>query len=348
MGMIPPVLVEVADMTSVGDVRRRFAELSGRIGLDETATGRVAIIATEIASNLVKHAVPGSRVVGQATERHGRLAVELLGIDSGPGIDNVAQALRDGFSSTSTPGTGLGAVRRLADEFQLHSLPGTGTIVLARVVADATSQEHAAPPSGALELGAVAVPAPGESANGDAWAIERREDRTWVTVVDGLGHGPDAAVAAHAALRSFHRRAGAAPGEHVRAMHEMLRNTRGAAVAVAEIRADTREIIYAGLGNIAGVVIAPDGGTHNMVSHDGIAGHVAARIHEFTYAWPSGALLVMHSDGLTQRWDLGRYPGLARRDPSIIAAVLLRDSSRGRDDATVVVVRDSDPDRTGG
>ena len=77
----------------------------------------------------------------------------------------------------------------------------------------------------------------------------------------------------------------------------------------------------------------------SVVSQPGTAGHLARGIREYTYRWPSGALLVLHSDGVSTHHDLTRYPGLGQRHPALIAGVLLRDAGRGRDDATVVVAR---------
>jgi hypothetical protein len=76
-----------------------------------------------------------------------------------------------------------------------------------------------------------------------------------------------------------------------------------------------------------------------MVSRNGIVGHRIRTIQEFTYPLHKEALLVMHSDGLATRWGLDRYPGLAKRHPSLIAGVLYRDYRRIRDDVTVVVAR---------
>jgi anti-sigma regulatory factor (Ser/Thr protein kinase) len=348
MALSRAVRIDVTDATSVGDVRRRCAELTADGGFDDVAAGRVAIIATEITGNLVRHATAGQHVIVRLIERPGRLALELLGIDAGPGMQNAAHALRDGFSTSTTPGTGLGAVRRLADDFHLHSQPDAGTVVLARVLAAAAdpgagtaaaageARARAAP----LQVAALVLAKPGQDACGDAWAHVQHGDRDWILVADGLGHGPDAAIASGTAVRAFERAAGSSPAEQLRVLHDALRPTRGAAVAIAEIRRDTGTVIYAGIGNIAGAVVSP-GGAANMISHDGIVGHMAAHFREFEYAWPEGAVLVMHSDGLTQRWGLERYPGIIRRDPALIAAVLLRDASRGRDDTAVVVATEA-------
>ena len=78
-----------------------------------------------------------------------------------------------------------------------------------------------------------------------------------------------------------------------------------------------------------------------MVSHNGTVGHVTRKVQEFVYPWLPGALVIMHSDGLGTQWSLERYPGLALRDPALIAGVLYRDFQRGRDDVTVLVAREA-------
>jgi len=156
--------------------------------------------------------------------------------------------------------------------------------------------------------------------------------------VDGLGHGLGAADAARLATRAFGEESHLPPAALVGAIHGALRGSRGAAVSVARIDRAREVVTYAGLGNVAGVV-SSGGDSRHLVSTNGTAGHDRGRIHEFTYPWPADALLVMHSDGLGSRWQLERYPGLAARHPALVAGVLYRDWSRGRDDVTVVAAR---------
>ena len=194
-----------------------------------------------------------------------------------------------------------------------------------------------------LEIGAVCLPKPGQEVCGDGWAIHQRPGRSLLLVVDGLGHGPAAAEASLEAVRVFQEKPHLSPTAMIEAAHAALRHTRGAAVALAEVDIPHQVVRFAGVGNIAGVISfgyaqdrLPSGGSRNMVSHNGTVGHRVRKIQEFTYPWPEGALLVIHSDGLATRWSLDRYPGLARRHPSLIAGVLYRDYSRRRDDVTVV------------
>ena len=123
-------------------------------------------------------------------------------------------------------------------------------------------------------------------------------------------------------------------------MHLALRPTRGAAAAVADVDVAARVVRYAGVGNIAATVWGPDG-SRSLVSHNGIVGHEMRKVQRFEVPLPPRGLLVMHSDGIATRWQLEKYPGLALRDPAVVAAVLYRDFCRGRDDATVVVARET-------
>jgi hypothetical protein len=93
------------------------------------------------------------------------------------------------------------------------------------------------------------------------------------------------------------------------------------------------------LGNIAGSIVTDDAPRRQMVSHNGTAGHQGRRIQEFTYPWSRTSLLILHSDGVSTHWSLEKYPALTLRRPSLVAGVLFRDFGRGRDDASVVVVR---------
>jgi anti-sigma regulatory factor (Ser/Thr protein kinase) len=320
-------LVCVTEATDVAEARRRAASVAAQLGFDEQAGGRAAIAVTEAATNLLKHAGRGELFVGPAGAGHAR-GLQIVAMDRGPGIAELAAGMRDGFSTAGTAGTGLGAIQRSATTFDVHTGP-EGTVLAATIY-----------PAGEepVALGAISVPAPGEQECGDGWAAWTAGALTSVFVCDGLGHGPEAARATRAALDVFRRHA-ERPAQHViEAVHDVLRSTRGGAVALAELDSRTGSLRYCGLGNISAMLLTPDGDEKHLVSMAGIAGHAMRRIQVFTHPWQPGSLLVLHSDGLSARWSLGAYPGLASRRPDVIAGVLLRDHKRGRDDATVVAV----------
>jgi anti-sigma regulatory factor (Ser/Thr protein kinase) len=318
----------VTDPSGVGEARRGVARLTALLGMDDEDAGRAALAATEAATNLLKHAGGGELVVRRLAS-DGVAGVEILALDRGPGIADLAEALRDGVSTAGTQGQGLGAIRRQADDFDVWSGPGRGAVLLARVWAG-----RAPPP--ACTVAAVQLPYPGEEVCGDGWASWCDEERTVVLVVDGLGHGAGAAEAAVAAVRVFDGGPPEAPALVLQRLHGVLRPTRGAAVAVAEIRPGAGTVRFAGVGNIGAAVVTP-GAQRAMMSHNGIVGHEMRKVQELEYPWPAGARLVMHSDGLETRWEMARFPGLVARDPALAAALLYRDFNRGRDDVTVVV-----------
>ncbi len=321
--------VLVTERSQVSAARIEARDLARAIGFGEQDEYRAGLIVTELATNLVKHATEGGEVLIRAIPCP-RAGLEILAIDRGPGVGDIARALQDGVSSGDSPGTGLGAIRRLSETFDIHSSPA-GTAILARVAAG-----HRADRERSIRLGAVSVPYPGEQICGDLWsAVETLQELTLI-VVDGLGHGAGAHEAARAVLDAADPTV--FPGRVLQQIHADVRNTRGAAVAVARLRPRDETIVFAGIGNVSGLV-GSDQSQRHMVSSNGTVGHEAQGVREYVYPWPAGALAVFFTDGLTSRWTLDKYPGLSERDPALIAAVLYRDHSRRRDDVTVIVAR---------
>ncbi len=325
----------VVEPSQTAEARRRAAALAARLDFSESDAGRLAIVVTEAATNLVKHG-GGGEVLFRVLPPAEGAGIEMLALDRGPGIRNAQDSLRDGYSTSGSPGTGLGAIARLCTRFDIYSVVGVGTAVLAQIV-----PKPPAPGQRSIEIGAVCVSKPGEEVSGDEWGAVTRPDGAVVVVADGLGHGVGAADASAAAMAAFRLEPEIPPGEVVARVHAALRSTRGAATAVAAIDLRLDVVKYAGLGNISGAIIA-GGAARHLVSNVGTAGLEARKIGEFTYSWCRQAILVLHSDGLGTHWSLDRYPGLVRRHPSLIAGVLYRDFSRRRDDATVVVAREAE------
>jgi len=328
----PSVRVPVQDESQVGEARRTALRLAADLGFGETEAGRLGIVATEAAGNLARHGGGGElllRGIGGPAP-----AVELLALDRGPGMADVDRAFEDGHSTGGTPGTGLGAIRRLSAACELYSRPGGGTALMARVGAGGPT--GSVPP---VELGVVSLPREDEAMCGDGWAASVRDGRFCALVADGLGHGPYAARASAEAVRVFSEQADCRPRDLLETVHGALRATRGAAVAVAEIDVGRRVMTFAGVGNIAGVVVA-GGSSRSAVSIGGIVGYERRPVREFHYPWPGGAVLVMHSDGLQSQWRLDAYPGLEQCHPALVAGVLYRDHARGRDDVTVLALRE--------
>lgn len=331
-------LVQVGEASAVPDARRAAVRCAERIGFGPHDAARIAVYATELATNLVKHGGGGDLLVQPAPGPLASAAVDLLALDTGPGMSDSARSLRRGVSTSSTAGLGLPAVLGASLEFDLYTRPGAGTAVFARI----GRAGAAAPPQEALRYGAVCVAYPGEPRSGDAWAVRRNGASLDLLVVDGLGHGPGAAEAAEAAIERFQRLDDVSPERLVEGVHGAIRHTRGAAVLAATVEPPAGHVRHCGIGNVSGVIIRGDTARH-LVSHNGIVGREMRRVRELTSEWPAEALLVLHTDGLRSRWQPDAWPGLWVRHPAVIAGVLFRDLRRLRDDATVVVVVDARP-----
>jgi anti-sigma regulatory factor (Ser/Thr protein kinase) len=334
------VVVIVDEITKVGEARRRCAELTAGLGLDDTKRGKAALIVTEAATNLIKHAGCGQLIVAGIGDGQAGSYLEILALDTGRGMSDLSRCMADGYSSAGSSGTGLGAISRAADTFEIYSGADRGTVLAARLLIGPRGQS-----ARDFEQGVVRVPAPGEQVCGDDWATIDRDGHRLVLMVDGLGHGPPAALAAEEAVRVFQGCRSSEPAEILDLTHRAIRGTRGAALAIARLDLVGGEVRYAGVGNISGVILdRKNGKTTSMVSQAGTVGHVIRKIQSFNYAWTEDSSLLMHSDGLATHWSFDRYPALVQRHPSLIAGVLYRDHKRGRDDATVLVMH---PQREG-
>ena len=323
------VLVAVEDPSQVAEARRAAQQIGVRAGLDEVALGKLAIVATELATNIIKHAKRGEILVGNLRGPH---SVDVIALDSGPGIRDVEASIRDGFSSAGTAGQGLGAVIRQSTSWEIYTRPNGGTAIIATVGAELPKAPH-------FDIGVICRPVKGEIECGDGWAVSHLSHRSSFLLADGLGHGTSAYEAASQAMSVFRHNAAEGPVEVLQVAHAAMRATRGAAVAVADLNHETGVVKYAGVGNIAGVILT-NGNTRSLVSHNGIVGAEMRKVQEFSSPWNPESLLVMNSDGIGTQWQLDKHPGLMNKSTQMIAAVLYRDFQRTRDDSTVMIVRE--------
>lgn len=304
----------------------RLAEV---LQFSEEDCGRLAVVISEGVSNLVKHAREGELILGPGVD--GR-SIEMLFCDKGPGMSDVTRCMGDGYSTTGTMGGGMGAMNRLSDSFHVYSILGQGSLISCTLTKRSGQEESVSFP---LDVAAHAIPYPGESQCGDAISVQVGEGRIGFCMIDGLGHGPEAAKAAQAAVKVFEESAHRYPGEILQLCHQALGHTRGAAMAIALL--DRGQLIHCGIGNISCYTASHTGSQQHLLSQDGIVGYTARRFQDKTYAWDKDSQLVMHSDGISTRSSLAHFAGSARRNVRLSAAFLLRDCRRGRDDTSLVV-----------
>jgi anti-sigma regulatory factor (Ser/Thr protein kinase) len=327
----------VEDASAVVACRNAGLALASRLQFPAARADALALAVTEAASNLHKHARQGALLL--AVNRDADVpGIELVTIDSGPGLRDVGAAMQDGHSTTGTLGIGLGAIRRLADFCDLYSVPGHGTALVARF----WPRPRAYVPRGpAIRCAGLIRPITGETECGDAFGVLRTDDTVTAVFCDGLGHGPLAAAAAAAARAAVLDEPASGPastGEPAALLeraHRRMSGTRGGAVAVVQVSGQLAR--FAGLGNVAAFILSA-GSRKSMLSVPGIAGYQARAFRQFEYEVPPGAAVILHSDGISSRWEVAAVPGVETKDPLLIAAVLLGEAGIHRDDAGVLVL----------
>ena len=319
--------LRVEDASAVVACRQAVQNMAERLRFPAARIGQLALAVTEAASNLHKHAEQGSLLL--SVNRTGpQPGIDLVTIDAGPGVRDVTAALRDGHSTAGTLGIGLGAIQRLADFADLYSRPGHGTSLGARFCVS--------PPVSQPRWAGLIRPITGETECGDGYGAVEADGAVTAVLCDGLGHGPLAAAAAAAGVAAVLEDPAGEPAALLERAHRRMSGTRAGAVGVVQVSGQLAR--FAGLGNVAASIVS-DGQRKSMISVPGIAGVQARTIRQFEYEVPPGSAVIVHSDGISSRWEAAALPALEARDPLLIAAVLLAEAGVHRDDAGVLVLK---------
>jgi len=328
----------ISEPSDVGTVRRAAGAMAEKSGFSLSRGSDLGIVITELSTNILRHGDRGELLLRPVEEGAAR-GIEILAVDRGKGMANFSQCLTDGFSTSGGSGIGLGAISRLSDFSDFFSTPGHGTCCLSILWSAPLSSAESTIPHPA-EVGSVCVALRGEKVCGDAWGFDLEPDRVLFLVADGLGHGAAAAEASHEAIRIFKSHTARPPLGVLEEIHGGLKKTRGAAIAVGELDLSVGEVHYCGVGNISGALCGTTQ-QQGLASMNGTVGHEVRIFRQFAYACPAYRAIILHSDGVSNRWNLHEppYSGLLERHPSLIAGVLYRDFARARDDATVMVIR---------
>jgi len=334
MGKSAHISFTAEDRSYLAILKKEIHQLAAAAGFSEVRAGKVDIVVAEMASNLIKHA-GGGEILVYVEEEAGKEMIELLSIDSGPGMADPQKMTEDGISTANTLGNGLGSMKRLSDQFEIFSIVDWGTIVLSRIY----KVEPADSKRPAYEVRTLIVAKPGETVSGDGASFVAKPNCLKVFLGDGLGHGKDANAAVQQAIESFERQKEDDPISILRNMHTDVKKTRGLVGTVATYFYKQKSWHICGIGNIAtrlqNHVVAK-----NCMSYNGIIGmNIPNSMKEFTCEHFRGQLLIMCSDGIKTRWDLQKYPGITKYDLSIIAAAIYKDFSRKTDDMSVVITR---------
>lgn len=321
----------ILDEASISLARERAREVAAEVGLGSDEGARLAVIASELGHNQLRHGRDG-RLAVRPIARGAHRGVEIIAADRGPGIREPATALGGAPRTRGSLGFGLASVADLADELDVDVRLGEGVCVRARKLVPGAPRHP--------QIGIFGRPFQGEAKSGDHAHVRRSEDALFLGVCDGLGHGRDARDAADVAIGAFDAHAHRGPAGALEACHDALASTRGAVMAVARLDIPRRGVEVASVGNIVSEVVGPRASSRfGGVSHVLGAPKRGLRIPSETRSVDAGHLLLLFSDGVSARASIREDLALLRQHPVVIAHEVLKRFGRDHDDALVVVVR---------
>jgi len=338
----------IENESDIGICRRKSVSLARQIGFDEVKSGEVAIVVTELVTNVLKHGGgQGKILVNEVKNGEGQKAIEIWCCDSGDGIPDIEMALKDGFSNKVSLGIGLGSIRRFSDVFEINpkdapflkesNLSGLQKYThCIRTLKWLPSQKWLGS-NHSLTIGAASRSKPGENLNGDCYVVNHvSPTKTIAAVMDGLGHGKDAHMASQLAREQILQKAGKPVDVLLNHINDGTKGTRGLVASIVSIDTEAHKITFSGIGNIDGFILS-SGKRNNLLSFGGIIGHNMRTPRVFEYDFNPGDFLCLSSDGITSRWKFEEIDW--KEHPQKNAEFLLTNYSRNNDDATILIVR---------
>lgn len=334
--------------SDIGICRRKGVALSKEMGFDNVKQGEIAILISELGTNVLKHGGgKGKIVISQIENEQFQKAIEIWCCDSGNGIPDLRNALVDGFSKKNTLGIGLGAITRLSDEIEIN--PASQSYFQNEYFSGQNNFDHClrsikwVPSNKKISLnknlitGAVSRCHPGEHLNGDAFLIVNVDkDLTVAAVIDGLGHGKEANLASEKAKEQIILKSDLPLDSLMKHVHNSIRGTRGATIGIARINTKTNRLQFSGIGNIESFIISSKT-KKTLLSFGGIMGHNMRTPRVFDFDFLSDDTLCMYSDGITTRW---RQEDIDWNiSPQKNAEQIINNHSRPNDDATILIIR---------
>lgn len=315
-------------------LRSKIFAIAKRLGIPDLRREDILLVAAELATNNIKHA--DGRGMIQVWQQPGPV-LDILSLDYGPGIADIAKAEQDGFSTANTFGKGLGAIRRLSDEsyfYSQHKGSGpvtkwSGTVFLARF--------HLAADKGSMlgnDIGMFSRSLSDTRHNGDRIYLLRKEGRLRWLHLDGLGHGAEAQSAtANLASHVDHPEG---LGAILTGVDRQLVPTRGAVAAVCEIDVARRDLQLLGVGDMHARIFEKD-----EMQYVSFAPGILGREHRATAPFRAKlgprSVVVTASDGIRRNWDTGNFVGLFNQHPQLIAYTLGNIMGRVSDDQSICV-----------
>ena len=319
-------------------LRSRVQSVARRLGFSDGRRENMALVASEMATNLVKHA--GGKGALQIWEQPGGI-LDLVSFDYGPGVDNLNLAQQDGFSTTHTLGKGLGSMQRLSDQFAIFSQKPHahddgrwhGTTIWCRFRRPDVEARGVEQYTYGLFVRSLA----NDRHNGDHVYVDARPERLRLLHLDGLGHG-ERAEQATAGLDKYVNQANSLSHLLETVDRHLHGSTRGAVAIACELDSSTHSLRMLGVGDMA-THLCQHGHVQHFSFAPGVLGHEHKTPRQNEIVLESGALLISTSDGIRRGWDENSFPGLCNHHPQMVAYVLGNSMARMTDDQSVCVLK---------
>lgn len=191
-----------------------------------------------------------------------------------------------------------------------------------------------------IKWGVASSTMPGQSQSGDRHLVQPYTNGLLMAVVDGLGHGEQAAAAANLAVTTLITHAHESVGALVKRCHDVLRKTRGVVMSLASFNELDRTLTWMGVGNVEGLILRAEGSPHSryeyLLLRGGVVGDQLPSLNASILPLIRGDTLVFTTDGFRS----GFAKLLSPNDPpQVIADCVLAKYNKGSDDALVFVAR---------
>lgn len=325
-------------------------------GADPLGVAQIKTIISELGTNILKYAGRGTLSL-KRVELEGAIYIWIKATDQGPGIQDINLALQDAYTTGNSLGLGLPSVRRLSDRFSIVSSPGQGTVVdvrkrlrapqarhsaMDRISASISGRSlHAAPvqrlQSELHDLAGFARPMPGELVCGDLVFLQPQGDGLLIALVDVSGHGPKAAELAEVIRQHLASNTSSDIQARMASLHERLRGTQGAAVALLHVDLKAARVDFCGVGNVC--ALRAVGEAWRPISKDGVLGQRLPTPMPQSTVLRNGDVILMCSDGISELAARQFVASNAHLPADKLAVDLLSSLGRPFDDASCVVFK---------
>jgi len=329
--------IEISDPADSTRAQHTIERIAAELGFENETSSKLGLVASELATNLHKHAGGGTLSVSKL-EMDSQTGIRIESADSGPGIQDIEAAFTTGTSTAGSLGLGLSIVNQTMDEVEITTPEGTAAGT--RLVADRwLTPDYETKNPCPVSIGAASRAISPDEANGDAFITKTWNDKTLVGVIDGLGHGSRAHKAATTARTYVESHAERPLASIFRGTDRACKGSRGVVMALAKFDWLENTLTFANIGNINVKVSGPE--WTGLIVRRGVIGGNNPGPSVVTREWDPGYTIVMHSDGISTRWDWNEIRDGGDEPAGVIANRLLKQYGKSNDDATALVVTES-------